>query len=121
MAVPKWVEWVTGSIEDKKQYRAYKARVAALPEDYREGAAALERYLLNLGPSNDGKALIAMLSDLAELLEQSVAAGTPLREVVGEDPADFADTFMENYGGGSWIRSERERLRKGIVAAEGES
>ncbi|MEN2740401.1 DUF1048 domain-containing protein [Microbacterium sp. X-17] len=117
---PKWYELVTGSLEQKKQYREYKARVAALPPEYREGAAALERYLLNLGPSNDGKALIAMLSDLADLLEQSVTAGTRLRDVVGADPVDFAETFMDNYGGGSWIRKERERLRKSLAAAEAE-
>jgi len=74
--------------------------------------------MLNLGPSNDGKSLIAMLTDLADLMEQSAAAGTPVRAIVGDDPAAFAETFMENYGGGSWIRSERSRLAKSIDEAE---
>ncbi|WP_210506687.1 DUF1048 domain-containing protein [Naasia sp. SYSU D00057] len=113
-------EKLIGDLGDKKQYREYKQRVKALPDGYRQAAAALERYLLHLGPSDDGKSLIAMLSDLADLLEQSAAAGVPVRDVVGSEPADFADTFMENYGGGSWIRKERARLSDAIDRASGE-
>ncbi|RFA23660.1 DUF1048 domain-containing protein [Subtercola boreus] len=112
------IEKVTGDLGDKKRYREYRARVKKLPEGYRLAAGALERYLLNLGPSDTGSSLIAMLNDLADLLEQSAAAGTPLREVIGTDPADFADTFMDNYSGGSWIRKERQRLTTAIASAE---
>ena len=113
------IELVVGSLDDKKKYREYKARVKALPDGHREAAAALERYLLNIGPTDDGKSLIAMLEDLAELFEQAVAAGTPVRDLVGADPVEFAETFMENYGGGSWIRKERERLAASIDDATG--
>jgi DNA-binding ferritin-like protein (Dps family) len=112
------IEKIVGDLGDKKRYKEYKQRVKQLPESYRQAAAALERYLLNLGPSNDSKSLIAMLNDLADLLEQSVAADTPIRDVLGSDPVEFADTFMENYGGGSWIRKERARLEKAIDRAE---
>lgn len=118
MTMPNWIEKVTGELGDKKRYLEYKNRVKQLPEAYRLAAKALERYLLNLGPSGTGDSLIAMLDDLADLLEQSVAAGTPLRDVVGADPADFADTFMDNYGGGSWIRKERQRLAMALDRAE---
>jgi DNA-binding ferritin-like protein (Dps family) len=116
--MPNLIEKVTGDLGDKKRYREYKARVKQLPEGYRLAAGALERYLLNLGPSDTGTSLIAMLNDLAELLEQSVASGTALRDVIGADPADFADTFMDNYSGGSWIRKERQRLTTAVVSAE---
>jgi DNA-binding ferritin-like protein (Dps family) len=115
-----WIEKVVGDLGDKKKYREYKARVKALPAGYRETAAGLERYLMYLGPSDDSKSLIAMLNDLADLLEQGVAAGTPIRDLVGTDPVDFADVFMENYGGGSWIRKERERLATTVDRAAAE-
>ena len=66
------IEKVTGDLGDKKRYREYKARVKELPEVYRHAAGALERYLLNLGPSDSGSSLIAMLNDLAELDRKSV-------------------------------------------------
>jgi DNA-binding ferritin-like protein (Dps family) len=115
-----FLDKIIGDLGDKKRYVQYKQRVKQLPEPYRHAAAALERYLLHLGPSDDGASLIAMLNDLADLLEQSVAAGTPIRDVVGSDPVQFADTFMDNYGGGSWIRKERARLAKAMDAAEAE-
>lgn len=112
-----WIEKIVGDLTGKKQYLEYKARVKDLPAAYRTAAKGLERYLLNLGPSNDGASLVAMLTDLADLLEQAAAAGTPVRDVVGEDPVEFAETFMQNYGGGSWIRKERERLGRTIDEA----
>jgi DNA-binding ferritin-like protein (Dps family) len=118
VTVANWFEKIVGDIGDKKRYLEYKARIKQLPEGYRLAAAALERYLLNLGPSDNGDALVAMLDDLADLLEQSAASGTPLRDVVGADPADFADAFMDNYSGGSWIRKERQRLAESIRRAE---
>ena len=70
-----------------------------------------------MGPSDDGKALIAMLGDLADLFEQSVADATPIRSLVGDDPSEFAETFLDNYAGGSWIRKERTRLTESIDRA----
>ena len=115
-----FLEKIVGDLGDKKRYLAYKQRVKQLPDPYRHAAAALERYLMNLGPTGDGKSLITMLTDLADLLEQSVAAGTPIRDVVGSDPVEFVETFMENYEGGSWIRKERDRLAKAMDRAEEE-
>ena len=112
-----WIEKITGDLGDKKSYREYRARVKALPEGYRETGKALERYLMYLGPSNDGKALVAMLNDLADLLEQSAADGMPIRALVGDDPSEFAEAFLDNYAGGSWIRKERARLAESIDRA----
>lgn len=112
-----WVEKLVGDLSDKKSYLKYRARVNKLPAGYRETARALERYLMNMGPSDDGKALIEMLGDLADLLEQSVSDATSLRTLVGEDPYEFAEAFLDNYAGGSWIRKERTLLAKAIDRA----
>ncbi len=55
-----------------------------------------------------------MLEDLADLFEQSAASGTPVREVVGADPIEFAETFLQNYSEGQWINKERKRLTQVI-------
>lgn len=112
-----WIEKITGDLSDKKKYREYKSRVKALPDGYRQTANALERYLMYLGPSNNGPTLIAMLGDLADLMEQTVADHVPIRDLVGENPVEFAEAFMANYDGGSWIRSERDRLTHAIDEA----
>ena len=64
--------------------------------------------------------MMSMLDDLADLFEQSAANGTPIREVVGEDPVEFAETFLQNYSEGQWINKERARLTEAIERAAGE-
>lgn len=106
-------------IAQKRRYRRCKARADALPADYREATGALERYMTYFGPGT-GDGVLAMLEDLLDLFEGSVANGTPLRDVVGSDPVDFAEAFLRNYPEGSWIVRERERLNSAIDRAAGE-
>jgi len=63
---------------------------------------------------------MSMLNDLADLFEQSVANGTTIREIVGEDPVEFAEEFLQNYSEGQWINKERERLTDAINRAAGD-
>ncbi|RAN71815.1 hypothetical protein B5P43_33320 [Bacillus sp. SRB_336] len=114
-----WIELVTGSLEQKKQYRQYKARVKALPENYRMAIEALDRYLMYFGSITKGDTLVTMLEDLLDLFEQSAADGTPVRAIVGEDPVEFVETFLANYSEGQWINKERKRLVDAIDRAAG--
>lgn len=99
----KWIEAVTGSLEDKKDYRRHKARIKALPEPYRTAAEAMERYLLYVGSVAKGDNVVQMYADLVDLFEQSAADGTPIRGIVGDDPVEFIEAFVANYADGSWL------------------
>lgn len=115
----KWIEMVTGSLEQKKQWRQYRARVEALPEPYLGTAKAVERYLMYAGGiPDDGETLVTMFGDLADLWERAVADETPVRDIVGDDPVEFAETFAQAYTGTRWIDKERARLTKAIDEAE---
>jgi DNA-binding ferritin-like protein (Dps family) len=116
----EWIEKITGSLEQKKQYRQYKARKEQLPANYRTAIDALERYLMYFGSISKGDVLLSMLDDLADLFEQSAVNGTPIRAIVGNDPVEFAEEFLRNYTQGQWINKERERLITAIARAEGE-
>ena len=116
----KWVELVTGSLEQKKQYRQDKARIEALPEPYGTVAKALERYLMYYGGITDGETAVKMFGDFADLWERAAADGTSVREIVGDDPVEFAETFAQAYTGTRWIDKERARLAKAIEDAERE-
>jgi DNA-binding ferritin-like protein (Dps family) len=115
MGISKFTSKVIG---DKRRYRQYKARTELLPANYHTAIDALERYLLYFGPGQ-GDSVLTMLEDLADLFEQSAANGTPIREVVGEDPVEFAEAFLQNYPKGQWISRERERLTNAIDSAAG--
>lgn len=114
----KWIEAVTGSLEQKKQYRQYKARLEALPEPYNAVAKAVQRYFMYNGGVEDGATLITMMGDFVELWERAATDGTPVRDIVGEDPVEFAEAFAEAYTGKRWIDKERARLTASVEAAE---
>ncbi|MEU7795948.1 DUF1048 domain-containing protein [Micromonospora tulbaghiae] len=117
----KWIETLVGSLDQKKQYKRHMARMEALPEPHRSAAKALQRYFMYQGGIVDGNTLVAMLGDSVDLWERAVADNTPVRAIVGDDPVEFAETFVSAYSGRQWIDKERERLRKAIDAAGGDS
>lgn len=115
------IELITGSIEDKRHWRRYRARAQQLPGGYRVAVDALERYFLATGSPSTGEVLLRMVDDLADLLERAAADGTPIRDLVGDDPVDFADTFLANYATERWTSAkERERLTGAIDRAAAE-
>ena len=116
----KWIETITGSLEQKKQYKQYKARIAALPEPYATVAKAFDRYLMYYGGITDGDVMVRMLGDFADLWERAAVDGTPVRQIVGDDPVGFAEEFAQAYGGTRWIDKERARLTEAINRATGD-
>jgi DNA-binding ferritin-like protein (Dps family) len=77
--------FVAKVIGPKRRWRAYKARVRQLPDNYRAAVEAIQRYLMHFVPA-DGDSAASMFDDLADLFEQAAADATPIREIVGEDP-----------------------------------
>lgn len=114
----KWIEFVTGSLEEKKRYRQYRARIEALPEPYADTAKAFQRYFMYYGGVVDGETTLTMMGDFVELWERAAADGTSVRAIVGADPVEFAETFAQAYTGKHWIDKERARLTKAVEDAE---
>ena len=106
-------------IGPKRRWRAYKARVRQLPENYRTTVEAIERYLMHFGPM-DGDSAASLLEDVADLFERAAADGTPIREIVGEDPVEFVEALVLNYEKGGYVTREQNRLSRAIERAAGE-
>ena len=113
----RWIEALTGSLEQKKQYKNAKGRIDALPEPHRTAASAMHRYLLYYGGVADGDTLTQMFVDLADLWERAAIDGTPIDDIIGDDPVEFAENYAEAYGGTQWVDKERARLNKAVAEA----
>ncbi|MFI6310302.1 DUF1048 domain-containing protein [Nocardia fusca] len=81
-------------IEGKKQWRAHRARVEALPPDYRIVYEESQKYLFKVGPVDlaDGN----LLSGLVEFFEEGAAAGKGVIELIGNDVAAFCDDLIKD-------------------------
>lgn len=115
-----FVERVVGDIGDKRRWREYKSRVKALPANYRSAVEAVERYLMYFGAVEKSDDLISMFEDLVDLFEQAAVDGMSIRAIVGDDPVEFADTFLRNYSESQWIKRERTLLVEAIDIAAGD-
>ena len=87
-------------IGDKKRWREFKARTHALPENYRTAVDGFTRYLMYFGAA-DGDTATSILEDLIDVFERAAADGTPIRDIVGDDPVEFADALIANYEKGA--------------------
>jgi DNA-binding ferritin-like protein (Dps family) len=104
-------------IGPKRRWREYKARVRQLPPNYRTAVDAIERYLMHFGPV-DGDSAASVFEDVADLFERAAADGTPIRDIVGDDPVEFVDALVRNYSKGGYVDRERERLTQTIESLE---
>lgn len=108
-------------VGEKKRWRTYRARVKRLPAPYRDTVDAVQRYLMYSGHTpTDGDRAATMFEDLADLFEAAAADGTPIRDIVGDQPLEFVEEFMRTYADASWIVKEQRRLIESIARAEGE-
>lgn len=114
----KWIELLVGPLEQKKQYKEAKARLDALPAPYRSAASAVNRYLMYYGGVTDGDTTVQMFVDLVDLWERAALDGTPVEDITGEDPVEFAESFAQAYGGKRWIDKERAKLISEIDEAK---
>ena len=95
--------------DEKKRYKQYKARKEQLPASYHEAIDAVERYALRFGPTT-GETVVRMLEDLVEIFEQGTRDGTPVREILGDDPVWFTEDFLRSYPASPWTAKEQQRL-----------
>jgi DNA-binding ferritin-like protein (Dps family) len=105
--------FLTRMIEEKRQYKRFRARVRALPQNYRTTVEALEHYVYYFASARSTN-LLPLLDNLVEIFEEAAANDMPIRSIVGEDPVDFVEQLILNYPPGEWIRKERTRLTRAI-------
>ena len=70
-----------------------------LPPDYRKAVEAIERYLMHYGPMDNDSAA-AVFDAVADAFERAAAHGSPIYDIVGDDPAEFVDALIRKYAKG---------------------
>ena len=60
---------------------------------------------------------MSLFEDVADLFERAAADGTPIRELVGEDPVEFVEALIRNYDKGGYVAREQRRLIDAIDRA----
>ena len=106
-------EQITGS-DMTKEFKTFESRVKKLPADYQ---AAWGEITANLWPHGDftGRNLMPILDGVLGLLEESVAEGQSVGEVLGDDIKGFCSALAGEEGAKSFRDKWREQLNNNIA------
>jgi len=96
---------VTGS-DLTREWKAFEARAAALPADYRSAWDQIKVHLLPYGGLT-GRSLMPILDGALGLLEETAAEGKSIDQVLGDDIKGFCAALA----GGEGARTYRDRWR----------
>ncbi|MBC1482239.1 DUF1048 domain-containing protein [Listeria sp. FSL L7-1485] len=103
--------WYKKYRAEKRDYKLYKKRIDDLPEDYRQAMKAIETYLWSFAK---GAGMFYILKNVLEMFENAAADKLELKEVVGDDLAEFADNLLLEFPEETWLDKERKKLRKSM-------
>ncbi len=82
-------------IDGKKEWRGHVARIKALPQDYQIVYKEIQKYLFKVGPVELTEG-VGLLSGIADLFDEGVAAGKGVLDVTGSDVAAFCDDLIKD-------------------------
>ncbi|GAA3243454.1 DUF1048 domain-containing protein [Dactylosporangium siamense] len=90
-----------------REWQAFEARAAALPEDHRAAWAQVQDHLFPYGDFT-GRNLMPIVDAALALLEEGAADGLDIDEILGDDIPGFARALA----GGAGARTYRDRWRE---------
>ncbi|MFB5660376.1 DUF1048 domain-containing protein [Alteribacillus sp. HJP-4] len=105
-------EKITGSLNDKREWKAMEARAKALPSEYYNAYKAMQKYLWTTGGVMDWQETKFVFNHIIDLLEEAAADGKRVKEVTGDDVAAFCDDLVIDAK--SWVDKHRQKLNDEI-------
>lgn len=106
-------EKITGS-DLTRDWRAFEARAAALPEDYRRAWEQIEAHLWKHGDVT-GRNLTPIVDGVLALLETTAADGQSVAEALGDDIPGFCAAVAGGYGAKDYRDKWREQLNRNVA------
>ncbi|WP_280266618.1 DUF1048 domain-containing protein [Nocardia wallacei] len=106
-------ETITGS-DMTREYKAFEARAAALPQEYR---AAWVQIQAHLSPYSGftGRNLMPILDGVLGLLEETAADGQSVQEALGDDIGGFCAAVAGEKGAKNFRDKWREQLNRNVA------
>ncbi|MGG3640267.1 DUF1048 domain-containing protein [Bacillus gobiensis] len=98
-------------LQEKREYRKFRKRINELPDEHKKAMIAIEKYMWMFAK---GSGMFEYLKNILEMFEDSAKEGLSVRDIVGNDIAEFADSFLAEFPEETWIDKERKKLRNSI-------
>jgi DNA-binding ferritin-like protein (Dps family) len=106
-------ETMTGS-DLTREWKAFEARAAVLPADYRAAWGQVTAHLFPYGGLT-GRNLMPILDGALGLLEETAADGQSIHQVLGDDIAGFCAALARGEGARNYRDRWREQLNRKVA------
>lgn len=106
-------ERITGS-DLTRDWQAFEARAAVLPEDYRQAWKQIEAHLWEHGDFT-GRNLTPIVDGVLGLLETTAADGQSVAEALGDDIPGFCAAVAGGHGANDYRDKWREQLNRTVA------
>ncbi|QHE62691.1 DUF1048 domain-containing protein [Rossellomorea vietnamensis] len=108
----KFIEKITGSFADKREWRAMEARAKTLPSEYLHAYKGIQKYMWTAGGMTDWKDTSRVFNGILDLFEEGAAEGREVTDLTGEDVAAFCDELVKDSE--KWSDKHRAKLNDTI-------
>ncbi|MEI2666520.1 DUF1048 domain-containing protein [Rossellomorea sp. LJF3] len=108
----KFIEKITGSMADKREWRAMEARAKTLPSEYLNAYKAIQKYMWTAGGLTDWRDTSRIFNGILDLFEEGAADGKKVADLTGENVAAFCDDLVK--GSETWNDKHRAKLNDTI-------
>lgn len=109
----KFWDTVTGN-DLNREWKAFEARAATLPDDYRAAWGQIIGHLFLYGDFT-GRNLMPILDGALGLLEETAADGQSIEDVLGDDIAGFCAALAGSEGARAFRDRWRRQLNRNVA------
>lgn len=106
-------ETITGS-DLSREWRAFEARAAVLPADYRAAWEQIKGRLFHYSDFT-GRNLMPILDGALGLLEETAADGQSIHDVLGDDIEGFCAALADGRGARTYRDRWHDRLNRNVA------
>ena len=100
--------------QEKIDYKVYKKRIQALPEDFQIVFKEIEAFMWDFTLGSAGRGMMSVLTDMLELFESGAQEGKNVLNIVGDDVSDFCDGLLKEVQAQTWTGKKKEILNQSI-------
>lgn len=105
-------EKISGSMDDKREWKELEARSQALPSEYHNAYNAIKKYIWTSDSPSDWKDISRIFGGIIDLFEEGAAEGKKVTDLTGEDVAAFCDELVKDSI--TWRDKYRAKLNETI-------
>jgi DNA-binding ferritin-like protein (Dps family) len=105
------VEKFKKMMREKAEFKAYRALIETLPDDYQFVCKEIEKYMFSIMID---ESVMPVLMNTIESFSIAALNGRSIISITGEDVGLFCDNLIKKFQVKTWAGKQREKLNENI-------